>query len=66
MAKSATVHIDDVELKMKQPASPEQMERRRALAARLRALMDRPMTEAEQVFWREFDTELEKNRLSFR
>lgn len=66
MPKRATVHIDDAELKMKETASPDKMERRRAVAKRLRSLMDRPMTEAEKEFWREFETELENNRLAFR
>jgi rubrerythrin len=66
MPKLATAHIDDAELKMKDPAPPEEMEHRRAVASRLQALMDRPITEAEREFWQEFEADLEKERLRFR
>jgi len=66
MPKPAIAHIDDAELRMKEPASPEEMERRRLVASRLRTLIDRPITEAEKEFWQEFETELEKDRLTFR
>lgn len=66
MPKPATAHVDDAELKMNEPAAPEEMERRKAVASRLQALMDRPITEAEREFWREFETDLEKERLRFR
>jgi hypothetical protein len=66
MPKSATAHIDDAELKMNEPAPPEEMERRRAVASRLQALIDRPITEAEREFWQEFEADLEKERLRFR
>ena len=66
MPRPATAHIDEAELKMKEPASQEDMERRRLVASRLRSLMDRPVTDAERQFWREFEAELEKERLTFR
>jgi hypothetical protein len=66
MPNPATAHLDDAELKMKEPASPEEMERRKLVASKLRSLMDRPITEAEKEFWRKFDAELEKERLTFR
>jgi len=66
MPKPATVHIDDAELKMKELAAPKEMERRRAVASRLQALIDRPITEAEREFWQEFEADLEKEHLRFR
>ena len=66
MPKPATVNIDDAELKMKELAAPEEMENRRAVASRLQALLDRPITEAEMEFWQEFEADLEKERLKFR
>jgi hypothetical protein len=61
--RPVTVHIDEAEL---EPASQEDMERRRLVASRLRSLLDRPITDAEREFWREFEAELEKERLTFR
>jgi len=66
MPKHATARLEDTELKMKQPASSKEMERRRQLASLLGTVMDRPVTEAERDFWREFDAELDKERLTFR
>jgi len=66
MPKPATAHIDETELRMKESPSPEEMERRRLVALRLRALIDRPITEAEKEFWQEIEAELEKDRLTFR
>jgi rubrerythrin len=66
MPEPSTAHLDDLELRVKEPAAPEEMEHRERIASRLRALMDRPITEAEKAFWQDFDAELEKDRLSFR
>lgn len=66
MPRPVTAHIDEAALKMKEPASQEDMERRRLVASRLRSLMDRPITDAEREFWQEFEAELEKERLTFR
>jgi hypothetical protein len=66
MPKHATAKVEDMELKTQEPASAQEMERRKQVASVLRSLMDRPMTEAEKTFWREFDTDLEKDRLKFR
>jgi hypothetical protein len=66
MPKRATTPIDDVERKRNEPASPEEMERRRQLLAKIDALRNRPVTEEEKEFWRKFDEELERERLTFR
>lgn len=63
MSRPVTAHIDEAELKMKEPASQEDVERRGLVASRLRSLIDRPITDAEREFWREFEAELEKERL---
>ena len=55
-----------MELKIQEPPSAEEMEQRKQLASALRSLMDRPMTDAEKEFWREFDADLEKDRPKFR
>jgi hypothetical protein len=66
MPKHAPARIEDVELKTQEPASAEEMERREQVASLLLSLMDRPVTEEEREFWREFDTDLEKDRPKFR
>jgi hypothetical protein len=65
-AKSPISPIDKVEQEMSEPVSPERMELRRQLAADLRALRSRPVTEEEREFWRQFDEELEQEGLTFR
>jgi hypothetical protein len=62
MPKHATVHIEDAELKMNEPASPKEMERRGQIAAELDTLWNRPMEEGEEEFWRQFDAELDRER----
>lgn len=62
MPQRATVTNEDIERKMHEPVSPEEMERRRQLLAGLRALWSRPVTEEEKEFWRKFDEELERER----
>lgn len=62
MPKHATAKIEDAELRMKEPASPEDMARRKEVAARLLSLMDRPMSDEEKEFWREFEADLEGDR----
>jgi hypothetical protein len=66
MPTHATAKIEDVELKIQEPPSAEEMEQRKQLASALLSLMDRPMTDAEKEFWREFDADLEKDRPKFR
>jgi putative alpha-1,2-mannosidase len=66
MPKHATARIEDMELKIQEPPSAEEMEQRKQLASALRSLMNRPMTDAEKEFWREFDADLEKDRPKFR
>lgn len=56
----------NAELKMKELAAPEEMERRWLIASQLHALLDRSMTQAEEEFWQEFDADLEKDRLALR
>jgi hypothetical protein len=62
MPKHATVRIEDAALRMKDPPSAEEMKRRKQFAAELRSRMNRPMTEAERDFWREFEADLERDR----
>lgn len=66
MSMHAKAHIDDGERRLNEPASSEEMERRRQLAADLRAFRNRPMTEEEEEFWRQFDADLQRERLTFR
>ena len=62
MPKHATARIGDAELKMREPASAEEMARREESAERLLALIDRPMSDEEKEFWREFEADLEGDR----
>jgi len=66
MSGHAKAHMDDGERQLNEPASPEEMEHRRQLAAELSTLWNRPMTEEEDEFWRKFDTDLQGERLTFR
>lgn len=66
MPKHATTKFEGVELKTQEPVSAQEMEQRKQLASALCSLMDRPMTDAEKTFWREFDADLEKDRPKFR
>ncbi|MFY9826281.1 MAG: hypothetical protein WAM82_33265 [Thermoanaerobaculia bacterium] len=50
---------------MSEPASPEEMEQRKRVAALLRAKMAKPATAADRKFWQEF-LDLGKERLTFR
>jgi len=47
---------------VREPASPEDMERRKEVAAMLLSLMDRPMSDEEKEFWRELEADLERDR----
>lgn len=63
MPKHATARInEDWTTRMKEPPSAEEMERRKEVASRLLALMDRPMADDEKEFWREFEADLEGDR----
>jgi hypothetical protein len=64
MSKHATVN--DMEKKMREVASPEEMARREQVASRLDAFLNRPITEAEREFWRELEADLDRERLTFR
>jgi hypothetical protein len=66
MPRHATARIDDLGRKMSEPASPEEMERRRQILGEIQALRSRPVTEDEKELWRKFDEELERERLTFR
>jgi hypothetical protein len=66
MPKHATTKIEDMEFKTQEPVPAQEMKQRKQLASALRSLMDRPMTDAEKNFWREFDADLEKDRPKFR
>ena len=66
MPKHATARIDDSTLRMDSPPSAEEMERRKEMASLLRSRMNRPTTQEERDFWREFQADLERDRPSFR
>jgi hypothetical protein len=66
MPKHAIADMEDAELRMNEPASPEEMERRGQIVAELHTLWHRPMKEEEEKFWRQFDAELDRERLTFR
>jgi hypothetical protein len=66
MPRQATVPIEDAELKMREPAPPEEMERRKRLVAQLRCRMASPVTESDRELWQELAAGLEKERLTFR
>ena len=66
MPRHATAKIEDVELKIQEPPSAEEMERREEVASLLLSLMDRPVTEEEKEFWREFEADLKRDRPQFR
>jgi hypothetical protein len=66
MPKHATARIEDAELRMKEPPSAEEMERREEIAAMLLSLMEHPVSEEEKEFWREFQADLARDRPKFR
>jgi len=66
MPRHATARIEDSELKMRDLASPEEMERRKQVVARLRSRMAAPVTETDRELWREFMAGLEKEPVTFR
>jgi hypothetical protein len=66
MPRHATAKIEDVDLKIQEPPSAEEMERREEVASLLLSLMDRPVTEEEREFWREFEADLKRDRPQFR
>ena len=66
MPRHATAHIEDAELRMRELASPEEMERRKRFTGRLRSRMAFPVTEADREIWRELVADLEKERVTFR
>ncbi|HEX4959761.1 MAG TPA: hypothetical protein VF173_02900 [Thermoanaerobaculia bacterium] len=66
MPRHAIAQIDGMEQKIMAPASPEEMKRRRQILDEIHALRSRPVTEEEKELWRNFDEELERERLTFR
>jgi hypothetical protein len=66
MPKRATPRIEDAALRMKEPPSAEEMERREEVASLLLSLMDRPTSQEEKEFWREFQADLDRDRPKFR
>jgi len=64
MPRNAKKQMDALEQRLNEPVSPEQMELRRQVAAELQALWSRSVTEEEKEFWRKFDEELERERLT--
>ena len=65
MPRHATARIGEEELKLREPASPEEMVQRRRVAERLRAKMAKPATEHDKKLWQEF-LDLGRERLTFR
>ena len=61
MPKHATGGINE-ELRMREPPPDEEMEYRKKIAEMLRAKMNRPVSDEEKEFWREFQADLERNR----
>jgi rubrerythrin len=66
MPKHATARIEDAELRMKEPPSDEEMEYRKKIAEMLLSKMNRPVSDEEKEFWREFQADLERDRPKFR
>ena len=66
MPKHATARIEEIERKMQEPPTPEEMARREEIAEMLRSLMGRPVTDEEKEFWREFQADLARDRPKFR
>lgn len=62
MPKHATARIEDVELKVEEPPSAEEMAWREKMAKMLLAKLDRPMSDEEKEFWLEFQADLERDR----
>lgn len=58
MPRNAAAAVKHTELKRDEPLSQEEIERRRQILAEIRALRNRPATEEEKEFWREFDKEV--------
>jgi hypothetical protein len=66
MPKHATARIENATPRMDSPPSAEEMERRKELASLLLSRINRPTTQEERDFWQEFQTDLERDRPSFR
>lgn len=66
MPKDATARIEDAEPRIEESPSAEEMARREEIAEMLRSLMERPVTDEEKEFWREFRADLARDRPKFR
>ena len=66
MPKHATAKIEKIERKMQEPPSAEERARGEEIAEILRSLMERPVTDEEKEFWREFQADLARDRPKFR
>jgi hypothetical protein len=66
MTQQEIPKIGDTAIRMNEPPSAEEMERRREIASLLRSLVDRPTSQVERVFWQEFQADLERDRPRFR
>ncbi len=66
MPKHATARIEDNERKMQEPPSAAERTRGEEIAEILRSLMERPVTDEEKEFWREFQADLARDRPKFR
>jgi len=66
MPKHATAKIEDKERRLQEQPSTEEMARREEIAEMLRSLMERPVTDEEKEFWREFRADLARDRPKFR
>jgi hypothetical protein len=65
MPSHAIARIEDEDLKLSDPASPEEMVQRRRVAERLRAKMAKLATEHDKRLWQKF-LALGRERLTFR
>jgi rubrerythrin len=66
MPKHATARIEEIERKMQEPLSDEEMEYRKKIAEMLLEKMNRPVSDEEKEFWREFQADLARDRPKFR
>jgi hypothetical protein len=66
MPKHATARIKDAEPRIEESPSAEEMEYRKKIAEMLLDKMNRPVSDEEKEFWREFQADLARDRPKFR
>jgi hypothetical protein len=66
MAKHARAVVEEPDMRTRTVVSEEAMEKRKRLAALVRARMDKPATATEKRLWQELKAEVAKERLTFR